>query len=190
MEFEDLKRIWDSQNKEPMYAINEATLHRRIKSKSRRASRITNMNDVGLVLVAVITAAILFFIGEQSVYDYISIVALLLIGVYVWMGRIRRKKHQNQFDRSMLGDLDFAISNIEYEVRRARTFLWWFILPVAIPSLINMIQAGAPNWKWSFVIGAFFLSLFLVRWELRNKHIPRKRELEKLKTFLINNDSE
>lgn len=28
MEFEDMKKIWDSQNNEPLYAINETALYK------------------------------------------------------------------------------------------------------------------------------------------------------------------
>ena len=30
MEFEDMKKIWDEQNNENIYAINESELHRRV----------------------------------------------------------------------------------------------------------------------------------------------------------------
>ena len=184
MEFEEIKKIWDTQNNEPMYAINEETLHNRIRAKSRQASRKSNITDVGLIVVAITTAILLLVIGNQSFYDYFSVVALMLISVYVVMGRIRRKKRENQFDRTILGDLDQAIANTSYEATRAKTFVWWFILPVAIPSLLNMMQAGTPIWKWVIIPFAFLLSYWLVNWEFRRKHLPKKRELESLREML------
>ena len=40
MEFEDLQKIWDTQNNKPMYVINEEALHRRILSKKNKASLV------------------------------------------------------------------------------------------------------------------------------------------------------
>ena len=39
MEFDELKRIWDSQNEEPLYALNEAALHRIIQRKNEEWNR-------------------------------------------------------------------------------------------------------------------------------------------------------
>ena len=36
MEFDELKKIWDSQNNEVLYAINEKALHDRIRTKKGR----------------------------------------------------------------------------------------------------------------------------------------------------------
>ena len=45
MEFEEMKRIWDSQNEEPLYAINEATLYRRIQEKGSSISYWLSLNE-------------------------------------------------------------------------------------------------------------------------------------------------
>lgn len=184
MDFEEMKKIWDTQNSEYMYAINEEALLRRVRTRSRRANRITDLNDIGLMLIAIATALILLLIGEQSLYDYISVVALLMITFYILAGRRRRQKLENRFDRTILGDLEQAIHSTRYEIRRAETFFWWYLLPLGIPTLVNMVQAGVPVWKWLIVPFAFVLSYLLVRWELRRKHLPRKRELEALRDLL------
>lgn len=184
MEFDEMKKIWDSQNNEPMYAINEAALHKSIQTKKTQAGRLTNINDIGLIIIAVATGALLLAIGKQSLYDYLAALALLLIAVYVWVGRIRRKKQETRFDRSILGELDQAIASVDYEARRAKTFVWWFLLPVAIPVLFNLLQAGIPLWKWFVIPAAFVLSFVLVQWELKQKFIPRKQKLETLRDKL------
>ena len=42
MEFEELKKIWDTQNNQPMYAINEEALHNRILTKKRKTNKISS----------------------------------------------------------------------------------------------------------------------------------------------------
>ena len=39
MEFSELKMIWDSQNEEPLYAMNEAALHRVVRRRSEEINR-------------------------------------------------------------------------------------------------------------------------------------------------------
>lgn len=138
------------------------------------------------MIIAIGTGILLLLIGELSLYDYVSAVALLMIALYIFTGRLRRKKLENRFDRTMLGDLEQAIHSTGYEIRRAKTFFWWYLLPLGIPTLLNMVQAGVPVWKWLIVPFAFGLSYLLVRWELRRKHLPRKRELEALRDLLTN----
>ena len=187
MEFEDLKMIWDQQNNSPMYAIDQETLHRRITKKLRRTQALANINEIGLVLICAATAATLFFLRSGSVFNYVTASALLVIGGLIINSRIRRQKRERTFDHSLLGDLDNAIAHASYLVKMANSFLWWFMLPVAIPTILNMWLSGEPKsiGQWALILGAFVLAAFLVRWELRRKHLPRKRELETLRETLM-----
>ena len=53
MEFDDMKKIWDSQNNETIYGINEKALHNRIQAKKRKANRITNVSELLLIVTNV-----------------------------------------------------------------------------------------------------------------------------------------
>ena len=188
MEFDEMKKIWDEQNQEPLYAINEAALHKSIQSKQKRASRLSNINDFGLMGIAVITAiayTCISIINENpSVYDYLIPVILVGIGIYVLVGRIQRMKEERQFDRTMRGDLEHAITNVSYEAKRSKTMVWWFIVPLAVPSLLNLIQDEASWWQILAIAGAFVLSYAVVRWEFNRCHLPKKQRLEALREKL------
>lgn len=184
MEFKDMQKIWDTQNDVPLYAIDEAALYKRILAKSKRASRVANMNEIGLTLIMLSLSVLLIIIDRSSMYAYVSALMMFLIAVYVWVGRIRRKQREQTFDRSMLGELDMAIANVDNEVNRARTFVWWMILPAGLPVLLNMIQAGVVFWKWLIIPASYALAYALVQWELRRCHLPRKQELEILREKL------
>jgi hypothetical protein len=188
MEFEEMKRIWDQQNDEPLYAINEKALHRSIKSKKKRAARLTNANDFGLILINIITAIVYSFIsivGETpTIYDYLIVVALLFANGYVWFGRMRRKKHEQTFARTMLGDLDHAISSVTYELNRSKNMVWWFVLPSMILIFLNMSQNDVSVWKWVGIASAFVLSALLILWDYEHCQKPKKRRLEALRKKL------
>ena len=51
MEFDELKQVWDSQNNELLYAINEQALHNRILSKKKQAYHITNVSELLMIIV-------------------------------------------------------------------------------------------------------------------------------------------
>ena len=70
MEFEEMRKIWDSQNNAPIYAIDESTLYKRIKSKGNRASRIANTNEIGLTIIFVTVSILLHIIDRGSTYAY------------------------------------------------------------------------------------------------------------------------
>lgn len=189
MEFEEMKKIWDDQNQQTMYAINEEALHRSIQSKKKRAARLTNINDFGLALIGIITATIYIFVAiineTPTIFDYLIIVSLMLISGYVWYGRMQRKNKEFNFERTILGDLNHAIASVDYEVRRSRSMVWWFLLPLAILTVLNMSTAGDISiWKWLGIAGGFVLSYVLIRWEHNRCHKPKKRRLEALRDKL------
>ena len=88
----------------------------------------------------------------------------------------------------MLGDLDHTLFNVAYEIRRARTFPLWYIIPVSIPAMLNMYMTGASMIKWIFVLSAFVLSYFVVWFGLTKMQEPRKRKLERLREKIVNDD--
>lgn len=190
MEFEEMKKIWDDQNQRPLYAIDEDALRRRIHAKSRKASWAANLNEIGLIAISIVVFIIIYFknIHLNNPYAYPPVIILLLTSVYIYFGRIKRKKKEQQFDRTMLGDLDHAIFNVEHEIKRARTFPLWYILPLIIPTFLNMYMNDASLFKWTFVSAAFILSYLVVWFGLTKMQEPHKRKLIRLKEKIMNDD--
>lgn len=181
-----MKKIWDTQNNEPLYAINEAALRRGIRAKRNRASWSSNFTEISLVAIALLTSgyALMRNVGENNIYGYLPPIVLLLTGLYVLLGRNRRKKMARQYDQSMLGDLDQAIANVKFEITRAKTFVWWYILPIAMAVALNMVMNRVSVGKWLMISGAFLLSFLVVRWGLTYKQLPKQRRLEALRDKL------
>ncbi|MDZ7716433.1 MAG: hypothetical protein U5J95_09500 [Balneolaceae bacterium] len=190
MEFEVIKKIWDEQNQQQMYVVNEEALHRNIQSKKRKAIRLTNLNDFGLIGTGIITAMAYTFIAiineTPVIFDYLIVTSLICISGYVWYGRIQRQKTGMRFDRTILGDLDHTISNVDYEVKRSRSMVWWFLLPLAILVVLNMSTADeASIWEWLGIAACFVLSDLLIRWEYIYKQRPKLKRLKDLRTNLL-----
>lgn len=188
MEFEEMKKIWDQQNNEPLYAYDQQALHKRIRTKLNRTRHMANTTEIGLILICIIGTTVLLVrnFHKPLGFTHIIMLALCLIIGFILRNRIRRIRRENQFADSMLGDLDQAIAQQDYLISQSRTFLWWFIVPVAIPAILNMAATGPkPPLQWAFVLGSFVLSYFVVRSGLRRKHLPHKQSLERLRETLV-----
>jgi hypothetical protein len=190
MEFDEMKRMWDAQNNEPLYTINEEALHRRILSKKKQGYHITNTSE--LLLIVVNSCAGCFIIGlnlfrqKEGILMYILSAWLLSTAAYMLLSRIRRIKSNNQFDRSLRGDLDQAISVATYQVRLSQLGRW-NILPIGILSLLAVWNGAKSTW-WVVGLGIFFiLTIFGAGWEHRI-YKARKRELEVLQSKLKRED--
>lgn len=183
-----MQKVWDKQSNEMLFVINEDALHKRVKAKKRQANRIVNVTEVGLMIVNTITAGILLadaIIDKEDIWDYGGAFAMLLTVGYLLVIRRKRKKSENKFDRSMLGELDHAISNTQSVISIASTMLWWYFTPIAIFTVSKMIFKGASVESWLLISGALALGYFLVNWEKSHCHEPRKKHLEGLREKLV-----
>ncbi len=187
MQFNDLQKIWDSQNSKPMYVIREEVLHEKVLAKARKAGRTANSTEWILILTGLIAAGILVYFDfvkdEGNTFSFISVILFSLITVYGIINRFLRKNKTESFDRSVLGDLEHAISVSEYQVSLSKGMLYGFWPAVFIISLLNLIMSDKPLW-YSLIFGILFIGAsFLSRWEHRC-YINRRDELRQLKEKL------
>jgi hypothetical protein len=191
MEFEEIKKIWDMQNNEALYVINEKTLHNRILSKKRSAGHIANFSELISIFANMGTAlfalGMALFRSGANIFMYGMAAWTFIIALYLVVSRTRRRKSENRFDRSMLGDLDHAISNATYQVRLSRIMLW-NALPIGILLLFGFWESGKLSvWIVACMLIFFVFIYYAGGWEYRI-YKNRKRELEGLQKKLKNEE--
>ena len=186
MEFEELRKIWDAQNNQPLYAINEKAMYNLILSKKKQAHHITNISELLIIIVYFITGSVVL---AMNFYDQSSIISMYVLcawmlgsALFMLVNRIRRIKGENKFDRSMSGDLDHAISVATYQVRISQIMLW-NVLPIGALTIIGLWEGGKSIWIVMIVLLFFALSYYAGGWE-HNIYKRKKRELETLKKKL------
>lgn len=188
MEFEELKKIWDIQNNQPLYAINEKAMYNLILSKKKQAHHITNISELLLIFVNIGSGILVFAINfyKQSGNISLYVLSAWMVGsaLYTLVRRIQRIKGNQQFDRSISGDLDHAISMASYQVRISQ-IMRWNILPIAGFTLLGLWEGGKPIWIAVIVLLFFALTYYAGRWE-HNIYKRKKRELEILQKKLGN----
>lgn len=165
MEFEEMKRIWDSQNNEPVYAINEEALRKRIADKKKHVSYTTGLSELIIIGANILAAGIVVVSGalkgESNTFVYLLTIVMILTAVFMTISRVRRMRSENRFESTMLGDLDHAIANARYQVWLGRAGQWG-LLPIALFTTLSAWQDGTTWWKLllvlAFFIGGYFLS--------------------------------
>jgi hypothetical protein len=186
MEFDEMKIIWDSQNNETLYTINEKALHSRILAKKNQAHHITNISELLWIIVnssaGCFILGVNFFKQSESIVMYLLSAWMFSTALYMLVSRIRRIKRTYRFDRSMRGDLDHAISVATYQVRLSQLGRW-NILPIGILSTLGVWNGRESAW-WVVGLAIFFvLAIYAAGWEHRIYKV-RKRELVVLQSKL------
>jgi hypothetical protein len=186
MEFDEIKKIWDAQNNQPLYVIDENALHKSIQSKMNKILHFTSISELSLIMINLGTGAILLgrnpFKTGSNIFICIEAIWMFAIVVYLVVSRIRRIKASRQFDRSIYGDLNYAISLASYQMRISQIIRWNF-LPMGAIMIFSGWEAGE-LFKVSAVILVSYTLAFYVASKGYRANKSRKRELQALKEKL------
>jgi hypothetical protein len=186
MEFEELTRIWDAQNTRPLYTINEEALHNHILLKKSQAHHMSNVSE--LLLIIVNTGAGIFILWTNltgkhpNIFLYVLAAWMFSSVIYLVNGRIRRIKKSHQFERSVRGDLNHAISMATYQVHLSR-IMRWNILPIGMISVLSIWESGKSIWVVLGTLLFFVFAYFAGGWE-HGIYKARRRELQVLQQSL------
>lgn len=188
-EFAEMKILWDRQNEEKLYAINEQALHEQIQRRGRSVDRTLQRYEWVMVGANLLTAIILTVSGyinnEETLLLYAIAVAYLVYGLFFLLLRRRRRRQDPAFAPTMVGDLDKALWQLNYLVDQTRSMTLWYSLPLTI------VMAGflllRANWGWALavlvVMGA--ASYFSIKWEVNRCYLPQIDSLQALRTKLV-----
>lgn len=186
MEFDEMKKIWDTQSNAPLYTFSEQALHKRIEAKKNQGQHITNFSEllwiIGNLAGGSVIVAVNFSGSRQSVSMYGLAAWMLATAVYMVVIRARRLKAESRFDRSLRGDLSYALSVATHQVRISQLGRW-NILPIGIFVMLGVWDNGKSLW-WLTGLVIFSLAvIYFSGWE-HNFYKRRKHELETLRLKL------
>lgn len=194
MQFEEMKRIWESQD-EAAPELDLAAMEERVRSSIKHGELGATASELGLVAINGLTGLILAAaatLDRDPPTSYALAVLMLGVAVYVYLGRLRRLRKTQDFADSLRGRLDHAIANLDALIARDRRFVWWYILPVAIGTVLSMIGTfhGRPLWVWILQPLAWLLAYGVTQWGLHAHYLPRRRKLERLREELVSAEPE
>lgn len=186
MEFEELRKIWDEQNNQPLYVIDENALHNRVQSKMNSALHIASVTELSLISVYLIAGGILLALNPfkrgANIFMYVEAAWMCATVVYVVVSRIRRVQVSRQFDHSIQGDLDHAISLARYHIRLSQ-LINLNLLPMGAIMIFSGWEAGKLLKVGALILVSYVLAFYVgAKANRRNKR--RKHELQLLKQKL------
>ena len=189
MKFEDLKTIWDDQNDEALYTINEEALYAQIQQKSKSVNHKLNVYEWLMFLGNLIIGLVLFVDALRDngqPYEYVLPALYIAFSIGTLILRKVRQKEEVQFELTMMGELDKAIWQINYLIKRGRTMMFWYVLPFTFVLTVTLLLNSKPLWALGMIVILIPLSYFSGRWEINKWYMPQKRELESLREELRN----
>ena len=187
MEFEEMQVIWNEQNNEKLYAINEEGLHSYIKKKSRSLNKWLGFVDWMMMFVNVGVGLMLIFDvvrDGDSRWELVLPMMYLLYGVAAAVLRLRRKQKQVTFEPTILGEVDKALWQINYLIKQGYLMITWYLVPLALVATLFFVWQGDYGWA-IFMMGMPIFAYVGVRWENRKWHACKKAELEGIREKLL-----
>lgn len=189
MNFDELKVIWDSQNKEPLYAIDRKAMHSRVKSEGKAVQFCLNMFEI---MSLIILFGLGLAVGLEPVleghdyHQFIDTAVYFAAGAYLAKELRRRKRAEKKFDDSLLGDLDRAIFQVGVQIQRFKVFPWIVLGPMVALTLLKLplYYDTKPLWLWPLTLGSIVFTIVSLRHELKHKQEPRKQSLLTLRAKL------
>jgi hypothetical protein len=215
MEFEDMKVIWDSQEKAPLYAMNEEGLHDLLRGKGRKFRRLIFWQQWQSYLSSLFVVLVIFAIlgahflgafnepGELAPTTGWDVMALLVaaacwiqFAVSIYIGQKRQERREREFAGTLLGDVDRDIEQTRYQITTRRNIVTGFIPPYVGACLIQLVvfrSQGLSEWTMVPVIALLIFCLIVEsrsQQRLVDQTIhPRLRELETLRAKLTDPES-
>jgi preprotein translocase subunit YajC len=122
---------------------------------------------------------------DKGLWDYILGFLMLLTVILLFVFRRKRIKEESKFDRTMLGELDHAIANTRSLVHISNMMIYCYLLPVGLFTIGKLIYFDASSGKWLLLVAMYAVAYFLIRWERKYQHLPRKANLEILRAKLM-----
>jgi hypothetical protein len=189
MEFEEMQIIWNTQNDENLYAINETALHAQIKRKGQSIERKLTWIETIMIAVNLIVGIVLTLdtlADNDQALQFIFPVLYLAYSFYALYRRLVRRKGVVRFDDTMLGELDKALWKTNYLIRQSWSMILWYLLPLLLTFSIFAFINAKLAWAAAMMFVLLPATTFATRWEINKFYLPKKRALEALRAKLLN----
>ena len=191
MDFEELKVIWNSQENEKMYAINEAALHHYIR---KNLKSVTNTLKFFENVITVVNLLVGVWLLIESLDNNFPSTQLFLavfyfgFGVYSLIRVFKRREAEKPFEKTVVGEVNRAIWRIDYLMAEGRRVINWYLVPLV---LILGVMAIFDARLWltaSLMLVTTVATYYGYRWEFNKIHLPRKKNLNALREKLLSGE--
>jgi len=211
MNFDDMKVIWDSQNVEPHYAVNEKGLHALLRTKSEKLRKLIWWQEIqtygsSTFMVGIISALLIIhwtgLINQVSTkwvgltqWDVVALILAaagwLYFGSSIYLNRKQQQRRAAEYTSSLRDELERDIEQVDYEITSRKHIVRGFIPPYTGGILFIWVffrVSGLPDWPIIpfivFMIGALVFESRSQQTLVDRELVPRKLDLESLREKL------
>jgi hypothetical protein len=191
MDFEELKVIWNSQENEKMYAINESTLHEYIRKNLKSVTNTMKFFETAITGANLLVGIWLMVESLDNIFpstQHFLAVFYFGFGIYALVRVFMRREAEKPFEKTVVGEVERAIWRIDYLMAEARRMINWYLVPLIV--IFGVLAFFDPR-LW-MVFGLMLLTAvatyFGYRWEFKKIHLPRKKNLNALREKLVSGE--
>jgi len=183
-----MKKIWDAQKGEALYAIDEKALHNQVIVKKKKSAQKADKLELTLISSLLFASGMVWYaIIVKSSYEMAQIIfasLLLFAAVAILISRRKRMRWQDSFENSMLGDLEQGLANASYQVKLSKAVAFLY-LTVAGFAVVSVYLEVTDWWKSVLVLLLFTFGYIASRWEHRKFYVGQKKNLLAMKEKLM-----
>ncbi|HKJ40204.1 MAG TPA: hypothetical protein VJ972_15650 [Anaerolineales bacterium] len=187
MDFEELQVIWNNQNNEKMYAINESALNNYIKKKTKSIGGMLNLFEFILIAVNLfvgIWLTIESLDNNPLSNQFLLAIFYLAFAVYGLIRKFMRRNEERPFESTVVGELDKAIWRVDYLMQQSRNTIFWYLVPLVLIFAVMSVFDSRLIWVTGMLLVVTAATYFAHHWEFNKYHLPNKRNLEALREKL------
>lgn len=208
MNFDELKKTWQSQQSHFEVTIDSTMLLKEIRRNKRYFESIVFKRDVLEVGVGIVMFILFLYWGLTcefwSLYGIALSVAFIV--VFLVVDRFLSYRKRPKCNDTLLGCITSSLQQVEHQVWLLKNVLWWYLLPPGIAISIFIFSVAIEVIKKAGVTDSapyllflvvYLVSLILFFWGIywlnqravRKELLPRREELERLLHSLKNSDA-
>lgn len=182
-----MKKIWDTQSNQALYAIDEQALHSTVIKKRDKSARIANKSEriliSALLFSGVVVLGASIYKANYDLMSFIFVGVMFSVAVFILLRRQKRLSQRDRFENTILGDIDQAIHDADYQVRLS-AFGKSFYMVVCVLSIASIVDTWDEWYKGAFLLVFFVVGYFGARWEHKKFYVYQKESLLKMRSKL------
>lgn len=198
---DEFQQAWQADSAQTRVIIDADLLREEVQRDQRQFNTMISYRDFGEVGVAIVMIPIWFVMGYMLDLPwawYLSVPVFLWIAGFMLLYRRRHQPEPDEAEGPLLQQcVQRSLAEVEQQIWLLKNILWWYLLPptLSITAFFAQISWQSREGGWALALLFFVLLegfvLALYGWiyvlnqrVVREQLLPRREELQKLRTSL------
>jgi hypothetical protein len=192
MDYKDLEVIWGTQQENPVFRVNTATLSNRLQRETTKSVRRSFWS---WKFYQVISLFMFFMLIAEPIFehhDYYQIpAAIAFLGLFFFLFKVRPEKRNGEVisQSSIRRNIEASLKQATSDYAWFKGVIWWIFgtFLFTIVSSFIILYGKKPIWLWVGALACWGYWIFTIRRDSRRK-ASRVADLQSLRDQLIKPD--